>query len=59
MYEDIHVLNIHVNKFSRVPHKNILTLKICQVEIAVHAWQIKRLLVTYALYFATETAKCS
>ena len=25
MYENIHVLNIHVNKFSRVPHENILT----------------------------------
>ena len=25
VYENIHVLNIHVNKFSRVPHKNILT----------------------------------
>ena len=23
MYENIHVLNIYVNKFSRVPHKNI------------------------------------
>ena len=24
MYENIHVLNIHVNEFSRVPHENIL-----------------------------------
>ena len=25
VYENIHVLNIRVNKFSRVPHENILT----------------------------------
>ena len=31
-------------------------MKICQVEIIVHVSPIKRLL---ALYFATETAKCS
>ena len=24
VYENIHVLSIHVNKFSRVPHENIL-----------------------------------
>ena len=23
VYENIHVLNVHVNKFSWVPHKNI------------------------------------
>ena len=44
VYENIHALNIRVNKFSRVPHKNILTWKICQVEITVHVWPIKRLL---------------
>ena len=27
VYENIHVLNIRVNKFSRVPHENILTRK--------------------------------
>ena len=36
VYENIHVLNIHVNKFSRVPHKNILTQKFCEVENTVH-----------------------
>ena len=25
VYENIYVLNIHVNKFSMVPHENILT----------------------------------
>ena len=25
MHENIHVLNVHVNKFLWVPHKNILT----------------------------------
>ena len=25
VYKNIHVLNIRVNKFSRVPHENILT----------------------------------
>ena len=50
VYENIHVLNIHVNKFSRVPHKNFNT-KICQVEITVHVSPTKRLLATYASLF--------
>ena len=32
------------NKFSRVPHKNILESKICQVEITVHVLPVKGLL---------------
>ena len=58
MYENIHVLNIRVNKFSRVPHENILARKFCEVEITVHVSPIKQLLATYTSYFATETAKC-
>ena len=41
MHENIHVLNICVNKFSRVPHENILTQNFCQVEITVHISSIK------------------
>ena len=41
MYENIHVLNVCVNKFSWVPLKNILTTKFCQVEISVHVLLIK------------------
>ena len=33
MYENIHVLNIRVNKFSRVPHKNILTRKFVKLKL--------------------------
>ena len=39
-YENIHVLNVSVNKFLWVPHKNILTRKFCQVEITVHVLPI-------------------
>ena len=57
VYENIHVLNIRVNKFSRVPHENnYFNTKICQVEITAHVSPIKRL--DLPLYFATETAKC-
>ena len=45
MYENIHELNIRVNKLSRVPHENILT-RICQVKITVHILPIKQLLAT-------------
>ena len=48
MYENIRMLNVHVNKFSWVPQENILTRKFCQVEIAVHVLLIKRLLAMYA-----------
>ena len=41
VYENIHVLNIRVNKFSRVPHETILTGKFCEVEIIVHVSPIK------------------
>ena len=58
VYENIHVLNIRVNKFSRVPHENILTRKFVQVEITVHISPIELLLSTYMpLYVATEAAK--
>ena len=33
VYENIHVLNIGVNKFSRVPHKNILTQKFVKLKL--------------------------
>ena len=33
VYENIHVLNIHVNKFSRVPHENILTWKFVKLKL--------------------------
>lgn len=33
MYENIHVLNLHVNKFLWIPYKNILARNL---EIAVH-----------------------
>ena len=38
VYENIHALNVRVNKFSWVPHKSILTY---QVEITVHVLLIK------------------
>ena len=47
MYENIHVLNVRVNKFSWVPHENMLTRKFCQVEITVHVLLIQQLLATY------------
>ena len=47
MYESIHVLNIRVNKFSRVSNENILTGKFCEVEITVHVSPIKQLLATH------------
>ena len=56
MYGNIHVLNVHVNKFSWVPHKNILTQKVCQVGITVYVLPIKRLIATHTFYFATEIA---
>ena len=43
MYENIHVLNVCVNKFLWVPHENILTQNF---EITVHVLPIKRLLAT-------------
>ena len=33
VYENIHVLNTHVNKFSRVPHENILTQKFVKLKL--------------------------
>ena len=59
VYENIHVLNVCANKFLWVPHENILTRKFCQVEITVHVLLVKQLLVTYTIYFATETTKCN
>ena len=33
VYENIHVLNIRVNKFSRVPHENISTRKFVKLKL--------------------------
>ena len=33
VYENIHVLNTRVNKFSRVPHENILTRKFVKLKL--------------------------
>ena len=33
VYENIYVLNIRVNKFSRVPHENILTRKFVKLKL--------------------------
>ena len=41
VYQNIHVLSIRVNKFLRVPHKNILARKFCKVEFTVHVSPIK------------------
>ena len=34
VYENIHVLKIRVNKFSRVPHENILTQKFVKLKLS-------------------------
>ena len=41
MCEKIYVLNIRVNEFLWVAHKNILTQKFSQVEITIHVLLIK------------------
>ena len=41
MFENIHMLNVHLNEFPWVPHENILTQKFCEVENTVHALLIK------------------
>ena len=51
MYENIHALNIRVNKFSMMPHENILTWKFVKL-ITVHVSPIKQLLATYASLFS-------
>ena len=33
VYENIYVLNTRVNKFSRVPHENILTRKLVKLKL--------------------------
>ena len=56
------MLNVYVNKLLWMPHKNIVTQKIFQVEITVHVLPTKQLLATYSYLFIllyTETAKCS
>ena len=45
--ENIHLLNVCVNKLSWVSHENILRQKFCQVEITAHVLLIKRLFSTY------------
>ena len=51
MYANIHVLNVRVNKFLWVPHKNIFTKILPKVEITVHVLPIKQLLATYTFSF--------
>ena len=36
VYENIHVLNIRVNIFSRMPHKNILTRKFVKLKLCTY-----------------------
>ena len=53
MYENIHVLNVRVNKFSWVPHEDILTWNVFQlniIEITVHV------LLIMTSYFAIATS---
>ena len=59
MYKNIHVLNICVNKFSRVPHKNILTRKFVKLILLCTYRRLSDYLLRMPLYFATEIAKCS
>ena len=61
MYENIHVLIIRVNKFSRVPHENILTRKFVKLKLLCMycRLRIKQLLVTYAPLFCYRTGKYS
>ena len=58
MYENIHVLIICVNKFSKVPHENILTRKFVKLKLLC-TYRRLRDLATYASLFVAETAKCS
>ena len=51
MHENIHVLNVCVNKLLWVSHESILSRKFCQVEVTVHVLLIKRLLATYTSLF--------
>ena len=59
MHESIHVLNICVNKFSRVPHKNILTRKFVKLKLLCIYCRLSDCSLSTPLYFATETGKCS
>ena len=59
MYENIHVLNIRVNNFSRVPHENILTRKFVKLKLLCTYLRLSDYYLCMPLYFATETAKCS
>ena len=54
MYENIHVLDIRVNKFSRVPPRKYFNMNICQVEIIVHVLPIKRLLAYVCLFILLQ-----
>ena len=49
------MLNIRVNKFSKVPYENFFNMKISQVEITVHVFPIKQQLAMYHL--AVSVAK--
>ena len=60
VYENIHVLNVRVNKFSWVPHENILTRKFFQlhiIEITVHAFPIVTSYLAIATYLFTCAAE--
>ena len=59
MYENIHVLNIRVNKFSRVPHENILTRKFVKLKLLCTYCRLSDYQLCMPLYFVTETAKYS
>ena len=47
MYENVHVLNIRVNKISLVSQESILANTKVLLAITVHVLLIKRLLATY------------
>ena len=60
MYGNIHVLNVCVNKFSWVPHENILTRKVFQLRIienTVHAFPIVTSYSAIATYLFTCAAE--
>ena len=61
MYENIYVLNVRVNKFSWVPHENILTRKFFQlyiIEITVlHAFPNVTSYLSIATYLFTCAAE--
>ena len=51
VYENVHVLNVRVNKISLVSQESILANTKVLLEITVHVLLIKRLLATYTSLF--------